>query len=61
MAKLQPQISMMRFVQGNRDLPQKYVASLCTNCQSLTDVELRKWVLNDEYLYRWAVREGVQP
>lgn len=26
-----------------------------------TDQELRLWVLNDEELYTWAVREGMQP
>jgi hypothetical protein len=29
------------------------------NPADVDDEELRLWVLNDEYLYLWSVREGV--
>jgi hypothetical protein len=51
-------MSLQQFINENREAIQSYVAHTCPNC-SLDDDELRLWILNDEWLYTWAISEGV--
>lgn len=52
--------SVRDFVAEHRDDLRKYVLGRVPNLRGIDDDELRRWILNDEHLYRWALEEGVE-
>ena len=53
--------SFDEFVDEHREELRRYVRDRVPNLRGeLGDRELRRWVLNDEYLYEWARAQGVE-
>ena len=50
--------SMREFIRNNREEIDRCIRRVCDNCR-LNDEERRQWIMNDEGLYMWARREGV--
>ncbi len=50
--------SLTQWIKKHRAELDAYIEDISPR-QTVTDHERRLWVLNDEYLYRWAIREGV--
>lgn len=52
-------MTMKDFIKENKEEIDSLIKSVCSNCK-INDQERRMWILNDEWLYRWARREGVR-
>jgi hypothetical protein len=52
-------ISLGKFIKEHKEALDKAILKRVPSVQ-LTNTERRLWVLNDESLYNWARREGVQ-
>jgi hypothetical protein len=50
---------MQDFIKENRRELDEVIHIRCPNLK-LSDTERKNWVLNDEFLYRWARFEGVR-
>lgn len=48
------------FLKKNRKELDAHIVGACSNIGKLNDDERWMWVMNDEYLYLWAKREGVR-
>lgn len=51
--------SLREWIKRNRADIDAAIKRVCPNAGSLNDEDRRQWVLNDEGLYRWARRDGV--
>jgi len=46
------------FLFQNQDEIDEYIITICPNCD-LDNEERENWIMNDEFLYSWALDEGV--
>lgn len=53
-------MTIREFIKHHRTEIDQVIKSKVPNCRQINDEERRKWILNDEGLYLWARREGVQ-
>jgi len=56
-------VSIAKFVQRHRQEIDRIILSghgMRNYRHKISDDDRKKWVLNDDYLYRWARREGVK-
>ena len=53
-------MSKREFLKKNRKELDEAIKSACSNVGKLNDEDRWQWVMNDESLYLWAKREGVQ-
>jgi len=51
--------SMREFIREHREELTSAIKGACPNIGSLNDEDREDWILNDEGLYNWAKREGV--
>lgn len=51
--------TLQQFIEENRADIDKAILVVCSNAERLDDKERRLWILNDEGLYLWARKEGV--
>lgn len=51
--------SLRTWIRDNRKELDECIHRVVPNIGSLNDEERRVWILNDEGLYNWARREGV--
>lgn len=54
-----PRTSLSAFIREHRADLQAAIRRAVPNIGPISDREIRLWVLNDEGLYLWARREGV--
>lgn len=53
-------MTLTRWVAENRDEIDKVIAEVVGSRACLDDEEREQWVANDEVLYQWALRDGVE-
>lgn len=54
-----PKKQISDFIAEHREELRGFVRGAVPNARYFDDDELEMWVMNDEYLYNWALREGV--
>ena len=47
------------FILQNRAEIDDYIKTICPDCQVDCDEEREEWIMKDEYLFSWAIGEGV--
>lgn len=52
-------MSKRDFIRKNRKQIDAHIRAACPNCGKLNDEEREMWIMNDETLYNWARRSGV--
>lgn len=53
-------MSLRRFILQHADEIDAYVLSRPGTPIKLSNADRREWIMNDEYLYRWALSAGVR-
>ncbi len=52
-------MTLANFIKENREELDRYIRRVNPDGPRLDNEERRQWILNDEDLYNWARREGV--
>ncbi len=52
-------MKLSQFIRDNQRELDDYIGSALGHSGTIDDDERENWVLNDESLYEWALREGV--
>lgn len=52
-------MTMRNFIKRHRTDLDDYICQKLSCKNKLNDIERKEWILNDEYLYRWAKSEKV--
>lgn len=52
-------MTIEQFISRFRRLIDQHIGNVCPNCGPLDNDEREDWIANDEYLYSWALAEGV--
>jgi hypothetical protein len=52
--------TVKQFVRKNRKEIDLYIGSVCRTIKSFNDELREDWIINEEFLYRWAKSRGVR-